>query len=54
MRPTKLLHADLARALGVVKSRITALKARGMPVEHIEAARTWCDQHLDPAASATG
>lgn len=34
-------QADIARALGVSPARITALKARGMPVHSVEAAAEW-------------
>jgi hypothetical protein len=42
-------QAAIARAIGVAKSRITALKAQGMPVHSIEAAQAWRRTHLNPA-----
>ena len=36
----KLSQAELARALGLAKSRVTALKKLGMPVDSIDAAIT--------------
>ena len=42
-------QAAIARALGLSKAAITKLKAQGMPVHSIEAARTWRREHLDPA-----
>ena len=39
----------LAKALGLAKSRITALKKLGMPTTSIQAAQHWRDTHLNPA-----
>jgi hypothetical protein len=39
-------QADIARALGISPARITALKARGMPVHSVEAAAEWRTLHL--------
>lgn len=43
------IQAVIARALGLAKSRITALKKQGMPVHSIEAARAWREANLNPA-----
>jgi transcriptional regulator with XRE-family HTH domain len=45
----RLTQAELARRLGIGPSMVTKLKARGMPTESVEAARTWRDQQLQPA-----
>ncbi len=37
----ELSQTDLAKALGLAKSRITAMKKEGMPVHSIEAAHAW-------------
>ena len=37
----KLSQSALARALGLAKSRVTALKIQGMPVHSVEAAQAW-------------
>ncbi|MEQ1804501.1 MAG: hypothetical protein ABL900_03910 [Burkholderiaceae bacterium] len=42
-------QAEIARALGLSKASITKLKARGMPVHSIEAARQWRHQYLSIA-----
>jgi hypothetical protein len=42
-------QSAIARALGIAKSRITALKQRGMPTHSIEAARAWRQENLNPA-----
>jgi hypothetical protein len=42
-------QAELARALGLAKSRVTAMKKRGMPVHSIDAARAWRVKHLSIA-----
>lgn len=42
-------QAELARDLGLVRSRITALKQAGMPVDSIEAARAWRQQRQSVA-----
>lgn len=49
MNETTPSQAAIARAIGVAKSRITALKAQGMPVHSIEAAQAWRRTHLNPA-----
>ena len=47
MSRRKLLQKELATALGVSPASITKLKARGMPVHSVEAARRWRDMNLD-------
>lgn len=42
-------QAAIARALGLAKSRITAMKKEGMPVHSIEAAQAWRVDCLDIA-----
>lgn len=42
---------DLARELGVTKGRISQLKAQGMPVDSITAARAWYGQNVDQRLS---
>lgn len=42
-------QATIARALDIAKSRVTALKKIGMPVDSIEGARAWRDANLNPA-----
>lgn len=49
MNETTPSQAAIARAIGCAKSRITALKAQGMPVHSIEAAIAWRRTHLNPA-----
>ena len=49
MNETTPSQAAIARAIGCAKSRITALKAQGMPVHSIEAAQAWRRTHLNPA-----
>lgn len=52
-----LTQAALARALGLAPSRITAMKAQGMPTHSIEAARKWREQvrlYMKPADSDSG
>jgi hypothetical protein len=44
----KLLKSDLARALGLHRSRITQLERQGMPTGSVEAARAWRAEHCDP------
>lgn len=41
-------QAAIARALGLAKSRITAMKKQGMPVHSIEAAQEWRRRHVGP------
>lgn len=48
MSKRKLTQKELAVALGVSQANVTKLKARGMPVHSIEAARRWRDTNLDP------
>ena len=43
------LQAEIALALGVAPSRITALKRQGMPVSSIHAAIAWRDENHNPA-----
>lgn len=42
---------DLARELGVTKGRISQLKAQGMPVDTITAARAWYQENVDQRLS---
>ena len=42
-------QSAIAQALGVAKSRITALKSRGMPTHSIAAAHAWRAENLSPA-----
>ena len=46
--PTPPPQDAIAKALGVVKSRITALKAQGMPTDTIAAALAWRQANLHP------
>lgn len=41
-------QAEIARALGLAKSRVTALKKQGMPVHSIDAAREWRLRNVAP------
>jgi hypothetical protein len=41
VKPSKPSQAEIARALGVVRSRVTALKKLGMPVDSVESALSW-------------
>ena len=43
-----LLQADIAKALGIAPSRVTALKLLGMPVNSVAAALAWRQEHLHP------
>lgn len=54
MNPSKPQYKDLAAALGVVKSRITAMAKAGMPTHSVEAAREWYGANLDPARRKHG
>ena len=42
-------QSAIAQALGVAKSRITALKSQGMPTHSIDAAHAWREENLSPA-----
>ena len=42
------LQADIAKALGIAPSRVTALKLLGMPVNSVAAALAWRQEHLHP------
>ena len=42
------LQADIAKALGIAPSRVTALKAQGMPISSIDAALAWRQSNLHP------
>lgn len=44
----KVLKADVARGLGVTRSRVSQLERQGMPTHSILAAKTWRDEHCDP------
>ena len=41
-------QTDIAQALGIAKSRVTALKAQGMPTDTIAAALAWRQANLHP------
>ena len=43
-RPPRL--ETLAKELGVTRGRVSQMKAKGMPVHSIEAAREWRDAHV--------
>ena len=43
----------IAQALGIAKSRVTALKAQGMPVDTIAAALAWRTANLHPGRIKT-
>ena len=49
MNETTPSQNDIARAIGCAKSRVSVLKAQGMPVHSIEAAIAWRRTHLNPA-----
>ena len=38
----------IAQALGIARSRVTAMKQQGMPTHSIQAARAWRQANLDP------
>ena len=42
------LQADIAKALGIAPSRVTALKLLGMPLDSVAAALAWRQEHLHP------
>lgn len=42
---------EIAEALGVTAGRVSQLKADGMPVDSVEAARAWYKRRVDPARS---
>ena len=46
-------QAAIARALGLAKSRVTAMKKQGMPVHSIEAAQEWRRRHVAPIVRNT-
>jgi phage terminase Nu1 subunit (DNA packaging protein) len=46
------LQSEIAAALGVTPAVVTRLKARGMPVHDIEAARVWRMQHVRARVTA--
>lgn len=54
MTKRKLSQAAVGRALGIGRSRITALKKQGMPVDSVEAAKAWRAQHCNFYMKATG
>lgn len=45
----ELSQTDIAKALGLAKSRITAMKKDGMPVHSIEAAQAWRERRQNIA-----
>ena len=45
-------QAALARALGLSPAAITKFKARGMPIDSVEAAQAWRAKHLRPRVRA--
>jgi len=48
MGRTRLTQGRLAAALGISQSRVSQLRARGMPTATVDAARRWRDANLDP------
>lgn len=44
-------QVDLARELGVSKGRVSQLKAQGMPVDSVKAARAWYETNVDQRMS---
>ena len=42
-------QSAIAQALGIAKSRITALKSQGMPTHSIDAVHVWREENLSPA-----
>ena len=46
---TQTTQSNIAKALGIAKSRVTALKAQGMPVTSVDAALAWRKANLSPA-----
>lgn len=48
----QLSQAALARALGLSPAAITKFKARGMPIDSVEAAQAWRAKHLRPRVRA--
>lgn len=47
----KLRQATIAKELGVTEGRVSQLKKQGMPVNGLDAARTWYADHVDPKFS---
>ena len=43
------LQADIAKALGIAPSRVTALKLLGMPVDSVATALAWRQENINPA-----
>jgi len=50
---TATSQTDIAQALGIAKSRVTALKAQGMPTDTIAAALAWRTANLHPGRIKT-
>ncbi|MBL8288277.1 MAG: hypothetical protein JNL85_09870 [Rubrivivax sp.] len=50
----RLTQTALAAALGVSKSRVTALKRMGMPTHNLALATAWRARTLDPARTKEG
>lgn len=51
MNDTPMTFTELGKALGVEKSQVSKLAARGMPTDNVEAARAWRAQNLHPSWS---
>ena len=47
------LQADIAKALGIAPSRVTALKLLGMPVDSVATALAWRQENINPARIKT-
>ena len=47
MADKRLTQAEIGRALGISKQAVSQLKAKGMPVESIEAAARWRATNID-------
>lgn len=54
MNTPKPSQAEIGRALGVVRSRVTALKKRGMPVDSVEKAVAWHRMYIMEKAKPVG
>jgi hypothetical protein len=44
---SKLKQSTIAKDLGVTEGRVSQLKAQGMPVDSMDAARCWYAEHVD-------
>lgn len=54
VKSSKPSQAEIGRALGVVRSHVTALKKRGMPVDTVENALRWHRTYIMSKASPIG